>query len=110
MFIDRFGNALTNLREEAVREAFPGVPDDRLQVRALNRTLRGLVRTYGEAPRGALVALMGSSGRLEISVVEGDVAWRYGLGPGDPVTLREAMERAGGDDEDDGDAEETGRA
>jgi S-adenosylmethionine hydrolase len=110
MFIDRFGNALTNLREEAVREAFPGVPDDRLQVRALNRTLRGLVRTYGEAPRGALVALMGSSGRLEISVVEGDVAWRYGLGPGDPVTLREAMERAGGDDEDDGDAEETGRS
>lgn len=88
MFVDRFGNALTNLREDAVRAAFPGVPDERLEVKAGGRVIRGLVRTYGDAPRGALVALMGSSGRLEISVVEGDVAWRYGIGAGDPVSLR----------------------
>ncbi len=88
MFIDRFGNALTNLTEDIVRGAFPGIPDDRLEVRALGRSIRGLVRTYGDAPRGALIALMGSSGRLEIAVVDGDVAWRFGLGAGDPVTVR----------------------
>jgi len=88
MFIDRFGNALTNLRESTVRAAFPGIPDERLEVKVGGRSMRGLVRTYGDAPRGALVALMGSSGRLEISVVEGDVAWRFGVGAGDPVSVR----------------------
>jgi S-adenosylmethionine hydrolase len=88
MFIDRFGNALTDLREDTVRAAFPDVPDPGLEVRVGGRTMVGLVRTYGDAPRGTLVALMGSSGRLEISVVEGDVAWRYGIGAGDPVSVR----------------------
>ena len=88
MFIDRFGNALTNLREPTVRAAFPGVADDRLEVKVAGRSLRGLVRTYGDAPRGTLIALMGSSGRLEVAVVEGDVAWRFGVGVGDPVSLR----------------------
>jgi len=46
------------------------------------------VRTYGDAPRGTLIALMGSSGRLEVAVVEGDVAWRFGVGVGDPVSVR----------------------
>lgn len=102
MFIDRFGNALTNLREETVRAVFPGVPDGRLEVKVGGRSIRGLVRTYGDAPRGTLVALMGSSGRLEISVVEGDVAWRYGVGHGDPVSVRAipASADAGGRDGD----------
>jgi S-adenosyl-L-methionine hydrolase (adenosine-forming) len=93
MWIDRFGNALTNLRDEAVRGAFPGVDDERLQVRVVDRTIRGLSRSYGDSGSGALVAIMGSSGRLEIAVVNGDVAWRFGIGEGDEVAVRVAPER-----------------
>jgi len=62
---DRFGNARTSLREEDVQfdqpcvdlEGYGAVP---------------WVRTYAEAPEGALVALIGSSGWVEIAVVGGN--------------------------------------
>ena len=40
------------------------------------------VRTYGEAPPGTVVALIGSGGLLEISVVEGNAAATLGLSAG----------------------------
>jgi S-adenosylmethionine hydrolase len=89
MWIDRFGNALTDVRENAVRSAFPGVPNERIELRINDRRIDGLARAYGDAPVGSLMALMGSSGRVEIAVVGGDVAWRYGIGAGDTVVIRE---------------------
>jgi S-adenosylmethionine hydrolase len=89
MWIDRFGNALTDLRENAVRAAFPGVADEDFEVQVLDKRIVGLSRAYGDSPVGSLVALMGSSGRLELAVVGGDVAWRYGLGAGDTLVVRE---------------------
>jgi S-adenosylmethionine hydrolase len=46
-----------------------------------------LVCTYGERPQGTLVALLGSSGRLELAVVQGSAAKEYRLSPGDPVEV-----------------------
>ena len=87
MFFDRFGNALTNLTWRVLESAFPGVPEGRFEVRVAGRTLRGLTRTYGHSAPGTLVALMGSSGRLEIAQVGGDAAARLGLGAGDAVRV-----------------------
>jgi hypothetical protein len=87
MFIDRFGNALTNLRAEEVTLAFPAVPEADLEVRVAGRRIRGITRSYGDARLGAIVAVMGSSGRLEIAQVGGDVAERLGVGVGDPVAV-----------------------
>ena len=87
MFFDRFGNALTNLTWIVLEAAFPGVSETSLEVRVAGRSLRGLSRTYGDSPRGTLVALMGSSGRLEIAQVGGDAAARLGLGTGDEVRV-----------------------
>jgi S-adenosylmethionine hydrolase len=87
MFFDRYGNALTNLTAVALERAFPGVADAGLEVRVAGRSLQGLSRTYGDSPRGTLVALMGSSGRLEIAQVGGDAGARLGLGEGDEVRL-----------------------
>ncbi len=86
VFIDRFGNALTNVTATALADA--GLDPDRVQVTLLNRTIRGTSRSYGDAPVGTLVAVMGSSGRIEIAQVGGDAAVRLGLGEGDPVTVR----------------------
>jgi S-adenosylmethionine hydrolase len=87
MLVDRFGNALTNLTAASLAAAFPGVPEEALEVRIGSRHLRGLARSYGDAPIGTLVAIIGSSGRLEIAQVGGDAANRFGLGEGDPVLV-----------------------
>jgi len=89
VFIDRFGNALTNLTLRALDDAFgQGFPADRIRVSILERTVKGLARSYGDAPVGTMLAIVGSSGRLEIAQVGGDAAGRLGIGEGDPVVVR----------------------
>jgi S-adenosylmethionine hydrolase len=88
VFIDRFGNALTNVAEQDLTDGFPMVPRDRLEVRMLGRTIRGLSGSYGEAPVGTILAIVGSSGRLEIAQVGGDASERLGLGEGDQIRVR----------------------
>lgn len=90
VFIDRFGNALTNLTEEVLRKALGEGPVGELAVSIPGRSIAGLARSYGDAPVGTLVAILGSSGRLEIAQVGGDASGRLGLGLGDPVTVRAA--------------------
>jgi hypothetical protein len=63
------------------------VPEEKLVVRVGSRSLRGLARSYGDAPIGTLVAIIGSSGRLEVAQVGGDAATRFGLGEGDPIIV-----------------------
>ena len=87
MFVDHFGNALTNLTEQALSEAFPHVAASRLRVRVAKRVLQGLAHTYGDARVGTLLAILGSSGRLEIAQAGGDAAARLGLGEGDAVSV-----------------------
>jgi len=88
MFVDRFGNALTNLLAETVAASFPGVHEGRLVVEAAGRRIGGIACSYGDAPVGTLVAIIGSSGRLEIAEVGGHAASRFGLGAGDRVAVR----------------------
>jgi len=90
MRVDRFGNALTNVSAELIAGAFPGVPDTQLEIELCGRRLRGLSRSYGDSPVGSLVALIGSSGRLEVAQVSGHAASRLGAGTGDPVLITRA--------------------
>jgi S-adenosyl-L-methionine hydrolase (adenosine-forming) len=86
--IDRFGNALTNLLAEAITAAFPRVPESSLVVEIGGLRIRGISRSYGDAPLGTVVAILGSSQRLEVAQVGGHASLRYGLGLGDPVIVR----------------------
>lgn len=88
MFIDRFGNALTNITHDDLERAFPGVSEDRFEVHAGSRRIRGLARSYGDGPVGTVLAIIGSSGRLEVAQVGGHCAERLGIGEGDPILLR----------------------
>jgi len=87
MFIDRFGNALTNITQSQIAATFPGVPEGRLQVTLAGRRISGIARSYGDAPIGTMIAIIGSSGRLEIAQVGGHAASRFGFGERDPVFL-----------------------
>lgn len=74
--IDRFGNVVTNLMTRAVVGS--------VQFAAQRAPL---VRTYGDATPGELVALVGSSGFVEIALQNGNAAAVSGLRPGDAVVF-----------------------
>lgn len=73
--IDRFGNAVTNLIARA-----------ECTVSAGTVTLP-VTRTYSDVPRGSPVALVGSSGLIEIAIRDGHAANALGLARGAQVTL-----------------------
>jgi hypothetical protein len=76
--IDRFGNAITNLIGLRV-----GV----VQAGGLALTLR---RTYGDVPPGTPVAIIGSSGLIEVAVRDGNAARQLSLTRGSVVSFRAA--------------------
>ncbi len=72
VWIDRFGNLVTDLP--------PGPRAIRFRGRRIP-----VVKTYAASKPGALVAVVGSSGTLEISVADGSAARRLGAKIGDAV-------------------------
>ena len=96
VYLDRFGNALTNLSLEWLGRAFAGVDGRDLVVEVSDRRIEGIGTSYGDAPIGTLIAVMGSSGRLEIAEVGGSAAHRFGIGVGDElrVSRRERQDPA----------------
>lgn len=84
LWIDSFGNLITNIR----REELDSIPSSSpVQISCSARSTDRLVRTYAEAPQGSLVALVGSGGELEMAVVGGNAARGLGLGLGEEVIV-----------------------
>jgi S-adenosyl-L-methionine hydrolase (adenosine-forming) len=82
--IDSFGNLITNLTADML----VGHPTDRRACVVCNiYETWGVYSSYAEQPRGTLVALIGSGGRLELALVGDSAAKRLGVGVGSPVTL-----------------------
>ena len=76
--VDRFGNAVTNLvgaRAGTVEVSGAALP---------------VHRSYASVPPGAVVAVCGSTGLIEVAVRDGSAAERLGLGRGSPVLFRAA--------------------
>jgi S-adenosylmethionine hydrolase len=74
--IDRFGNAMTNL---------VGMRGGTIEVGAAAIAVR---RTYSEVATGELVAVVGSTGFIEIAARDGNAAALLGLSRGSAVTLK----------------------
>lgn len=83
--IDAFGNAITNLHAKHL----PNAPQPRGQtvVQAGQWRIAGLHATYGECEIGTLIALVGSSGYLELACVGGSAGERFSLAVGERVTV-----------------------
>jgi S-adenosylmethionine hydrolase len=80
--VDGFGNLVTNLPAALL----PGLrAAGRLRVGPHEITT--IVRTYGEAPPGTAVALVGSQGLIEAAVVEGRADRRFAAGRAAPVEI-----------------------
>src|SRR5688572_7987028 len=80
--IDHFGNATTNIRQDALREK-PAV-----NVHVNRRAIGRLRRTYWDVAPGKPLALIGSSGLLEIAVRDGSAHDDLKIRVGDEVVLR----------------------
>jgi S-adenosylmethionine hydrolase len=74
--VDRFGNMVTNL---VTRRA--------VSIEIAGRAI-SLARTYSDVAVGALVAVIGSSGLVEIAVRDGSAAAMLGAARGEPVIMR----------------------
>ncbi len=82
--IDPFGNVITNITDDLLA----GRPtDERVCVVCNIYETWGVYSAYGEQVQGALCALVGSNGRLELAIVGGNAAERLGFRVGMPVTL-----------------------
>jgi S-adenosyl-L-methionine hydrolase (adenosine-forming) len=77
--VDPFGNLVSNI-------AKTNMPDQ-AEVCIAGKRVARRVRTYGDAEPGALVALIGSSGRLEVAVVQGSAAAQLGIGVGATIEV-----------------------
>jgi S-adenosylmethionine hydrolase len=83
--IDHFGNIASNIRDEHLGEST--LEKDKMNVKIKDVQIIGLVNTFGERPVGELIALVGSTGNLGISVVNGNAAASLGVKVGDSVEV-----------------------
>ena len=85
IYADAFGNLVTDLTADIIA----GMGDMPLTVRIAGRDIAGLFASFHDppGPAGELRALVGSHGRLEIVVVDGNAAAALGAGGGEAVTV-----------------------
>jgi len=65
--IDHFGNIASNIRVENLGDALQN--KDSIMIRLNGIEIKGMVNTFGERAAGSVVALLGSTGNLIVSVV-----------------------------------------
>jgi S-adenosylmethionine hydrolase len=82
--VDRFGNLITNIDQPAL-DALNRGP---LVVRIGDHAIAGVVRAYANVEQGAVCALVGSGGQLEIAVNGGSAADTLRARRGTPVRVR----------------------
>ena len=80
--IDRFGNLVTNIPGDTLAKA------DAVEVKVGKAVIRRLSTSYASAKKGELLAIVGSTGNLEISVNQGDARRKAGARVGGAVRVR----------------------
>ncbi len=81
LWVDHFGNLVTNLERKHIPKIF------RLKIGKTVIVNLSLATHYAQVKKGTVIALIGSSGNLEISINGGNAAQKLGASIGVPVTL-----------------------
>jgi len=87
VYIDAFGNLITNIREHDLR----GLQANSLTVAVSNIRVRGLAHNYTNGAEMEYVALINSMGLLEISLFKRNAHLQSGIQIGDKVEVREGQ-------------------
>jgi S-adenosylmethionine hydrolase len=80
--VDRFGNVVSNIRREDLDW------ERATEVHVGGQTVRRFCLTYGEGEPGELLALVGSSGYVEVAARGGSAAERLQARVGDSIRVR----------------------
>ncbi|AGA30656.1 SAM hydrolase/SAM-dependent halogenase family protein [Singulisphaera acidiphila] len=80
---DSFGNLITNIEAKRLGD----LPPEDWTIEVAGARIEGIGRTYADESAGTLVALPGSTGWLEISIVNGDAGRHLTAGPGTTVWI-----------------------
>lgn len=92
--VDHFGNVASNIMLEDLARAELRRPDAMgVEIGAVE--IAGLVNTFGERPVGETIALIGSTGNLIVSIVNGNAAAKLGIRVGDPIRVVRARRVSG---------------
>jgi hypothetical protein len=83
--VDRFGNLVTNIPGDRLTGA------DHVEVRIGKTTIHDLSKSYAFARKGQLLAVVGSTGNLEISVNRGSAQKKTGAKLGDGVRVHHSQ-------------------
>ena len=83
--IDSFGNLVTDITSDMLATA---PTDERVQIHCDEHQTQGIFRTYSDQPDMTLMALVGSSGHLELAIVGDSAAAMLGVRVGTPVTIQ----------------------
>ena len=86
VFVDTFGNLVTNIRETEVDSL--GLDPADVEVDIGWRKVLGLGSTYGDVAEGTALALVGSLGLIEIACRMTSASDKLGVSVGDPVEVR----------------------
>lgn len=87
VYVDRFGNLVTNITRADCEKALGEDYASRATVAVADQEITGICRSYSETQPGSLLALFGSTDRLEISVSMGSAKELLKSGKGCPVTV-----------------------
>lgn len=83
--IDSFGNLITNISADSLASVPRG---EEVAVVCDEHETRGIFNTYDDQPQMTFIALIGSSGKLELAIVGESAADMLAIAVGTPVTVQ----------------------
>ena len=93
IYVDGFGNLVSNIDRQTAEQFGSRFRHKSLSVRIKRGAAMRLLDAYGDAPKGAPLAIFGSFGLLEVAVRDGSAAAHFAAGPGASVSLAAAAGR-----------------
>ena len=87
IFIDRFGNAVTNIKKTDITDLQGIQPEGALRIFFKDKEMQ-LKGYYAQAENEGISALINSSGYLEVFIYRGSAASKYDILPGDVVKVK----------------------
>ncbi len=90
VYVDRFGNLMTNLSQDRFNQALDASQQQRFAFRVGEHTVSKLSQSFAEGEKDELLAIFGSFGNLEFSVNRGSAAKLTGIRAGGDILFKVA--------------------
>ena len=95
IYVDHFGNMVTDIELDPRDNRITNLPGDErgvhitadTRIRVGDRWVKALANSYADVEPGELLALVGSSGHLELALRNGSAALALGAGIGTPIRV-----------------------